>query len=284
MLTEIKKIPSYLPKEETFYTGKIWGYISLFLVIVTLVKPFFFLNENQILYIFSSSTQVIAAIYGLIITGYIFLRNELDRKSDKDESLIEVNLLMKSEYFSSIVSISLISLFSIFLCLIVLSIDSYENWFIKDIFINITITGIIITLTKIILFVIKILNPESLEIASNKLRETITKDDSDHLGSLEVFLRNYNQVEYILEKYGDAFSNEPTYDYQKIRNKRIPKAKLVEILFRAEKIDASLREDLIKLISFRNSLIHGTELYLSQLDVTESETTLNLLKQKLGVK
>ena len=45
------------------------------------LHPLLELSENQALYTFSSESQVIAAIYGLTITGYIFLRNQQDRVS-----------------------------------------------------------------------------------------------------------------------------------------------------------------------------------------------------------
>jgi hypothetical protein len=48
------------------------------------------LDENQILYLFSISAQVIAAIYGLTLTGFIFLRNELSREEFEDETLVDL--------------------------------------------------------------------------------------------------------------------------------------------------------------------------------------------------
>lgn len=38
------------------------------------------LNENKVLYLFSTTGQVIAAVYGLTLTGFIFFRNELSRE------------------------------------------------------------------------------------------------------------------------------------------------------------------------------------------------------------
>ncbi|TKT86540.1 hypothetical protein [Dyadobacter frigoris] len=141
---------------------------------------------------------------------------------------------------------------------------------------------IITNLILIITFVIKILNPNSLELASNRLRELTSKNESDKKGSLEDFLKNYNQIEYILEKYGTAFSNNDLQDYDTFR-RRIAKSKLVNILFKEEKIDYNLRNNLIKLISFRNSIIHGSELFVSKDDVELSESILNQLKSILQI-
>jgi hypothetical protein len=66
---------------------------------------------------------------------------------------------------------------------------------------------ILTELIIVVKFVIKILNPSSLELASNKLREFTAKDKSNESGSLEDFLKHYNQIEYILDKYGSSFLN-----------------------------------------------------------------------------
>jgi hypothetical protein len=49
----------------------------------------FSLNENQVLYLFSASAQVLAAIYGLTLTGLVLLRSELSREESEDETLSE---------------------------------------------------------------------------------------------------------------------------------------------------------------------------------------------------
>jgi hypothetical protein len=42
----------------------------------------FELTENQIMYLYSTSAQVLAAVYGLTLTGYIFLRGDLNREAE----------------------------------------------------------------------------------------------------------------------------------------------------------------------------------------------------------
>jgi len=279
----LKRLQEKLLEKSIISNFGIWAVLSSVSVLAYYVYPIFQLNENQILYLFSAAPQVIAAIYGLIVTGYIFLRNELDRKADKDESFEEIVLLLKTEYFDSIVSISLVTLLSISLCFLVTVAETGKNSEIVNILINLSIPTIITELILIISFVIKILNPNSLEIASNKLREITTKNNSDNKGSLEDFLKNYNHLEYILEKYGTAFSNTEFQDYDSIQRKRIAKSKLVNILYNEGKIDLSLKNNLIELISFRNSLIHGTTLFVSQKDVERSEYVLDKLKEILQV-
>lgn len=283
MLDKLKTLQTWFIEKKAISNFKIWVSLTTATILFYYIYPIFSLNENQILYLFSAASQVIAAIYGLIVTGYIFLRNELDRKVDKDESFEEIVSLLKTDYFGSIVSISIVTFISIVLCFLVTVAETGKNREIVNLLINLSIPTIITELILIISFVIKILNPNSLEIASNKLREITTKNESDNKGSLEDFLKNFNQIEYILEKYGTAFTNTEFQDYDSIRRKRIAKSKLVNILYKEQKIDSMLRNNLIELISFRNSLIHGTDLFVSKEDVVLSEQVLNQLKEILGI-
>lgn len=58
--------------------------------------PVLRLNENQILYLFSTSAQVLAGIYGLTLTGFIFFRNELSREEFDDDTLTDAVESLKS--------------------------------------------------------------------------------------------------------------------------------------------------------------------------------------------
>lgn len=281
------KNPDYrksLIKTSTIINIIIWLTLTSIGLSVYYTSPIFHLDENQILYLFSAASQVVAAIYGLIITGYIFLRNELDRKADKDDSYEEIVSRLKTEYFGSIITISIVTLLSIALCFLVIVDATGLKTNFLDILINISVSVILTELILIVSFVIKILNPKSLEIASDKLRAETIINEGGEKGSIESFLNNFNQIEYILAKYGTAITNPELTDYESVKKKRISNPKLVKILFNDERIDSSLKNDLIKLISFRNSVIHGTNLFISKQDVDLSKDILNKLKNSLGVR
>lgn len=283
MIDKLRQFQSLVVTKNAGQNLMVWLILTFISIIIYWIKPLFTLNENQILYLFSSASQVIAAIFGLIITGYIFLRNELDRKADKDETLEEVILLLKSEYFGSIIGISITTIVSIALCFLTIVAETHDFRTLLSYLINISVATILTTLFIIVSFVIRILNPKSIEIASNKLREKTTQDKANESGSLEEFLKNFNQIDYILEKYGTTLLYSDVTDYESAKRKRVAKTKLVYILFNEQKIDNDLKNNLIELISLRNSLVHGTDLYVSVRDVQLSEELLTRLKNSLGV-
>lgn len=262
----------------------IWCLLSIVSLLFYYFYPLFILNEDQILYMFSSASQIIGALYGLIITGYIFLRTELEGKVDKDETYKEIIALMKTEYFRSIVIISIGAFASGILCFIVMGDESRKSGQFFNYLLNFSIPTIITTLIIIVLFVIKILNPRSLELASNKLRDITTRDNQNEKGSLEEFLRTYNKIEIILDKYGVSLLSFNTNGSDSFINKKVTRTKVVEILFKENKISLSLKNKLLKLISFRNSLIHGSSLVLSTGDVEFAEEILEQLESSLQQK
>src|ERR1044072_6288048 len=83
------------------------------------------LNETQIMYLFSTSSQVIAAIYGLTLTGFIFFRNELNREEFDDETLADAVETLKARYFVLLVFITAL----VTLTLLLLNLEiSYERY------------------------------------------------------------------------------------------------------------------------------------------------------------
>lgn len=266
----------------------IWLVISITLTLIGVANPIFVLNENQILYYFSAAAQVIAAIYGLTVTGYIFFRNELDRKSSDDESLEEITSYLKSNYHSEIKYISISAMLSIVLSLCVILSEFYSIRGIVIASINFASSLVVIVLAMVANFVINILNPNSFEEISKKIKTETDYGGSNEKGSLEEFLKHYNAIEDILEKYGNAISNEriqTTFDPTAIKYKRtIAKAQLVRILYQAEKIHEDLRDRLIKLISFRNALIHGRELNVTKGDIDGISAIHEDLNQALNTR
>lgn len=109
------------------------------------------------------------------------------------------------------------------------------------------------------------------------------QDKANESGSLEEFLKSFNQIDYLLEKYGTTLLHSDVSDYESAKRKRVAKTKLVYILFNERKIDEDLKNNFIELISLRNSLVHRTDLYVSVRDVQLSEELLNRLKNSLEV-
>ena len=245
--------------------------------------PVLRLNENQILYLFSTSAQVLAGIYGLTLTGFIFFRNELSREEFDDDTLTDAVESLKSRYYSLLVFITCFSIFTLFISNIAISIESSEYRELNTIIINIAQTAYVVNLLVIGYFIFDVIAPKRIERASKSLKQEVDPDiKTSETGSLEEILKNFNQIEYILQKYGNAFQKDSSNAYRKSR-RRFSNFKLAEIIFRSGKINEELFGKIANLVKLRNSIVHGAEPVVSSKMVHASKEILVELSNSLNV-
>ncbi len=248
---------------------------------VGIENPIFVLNENQTLYLYSTTSQVLSAIYGLTLTGFIFFRNELSREEFDDETLIQAVESLKERYFNVLIFVTALSIFTILMCSLVISAETLEIYSFKAILMNTSQVSFIVSLAVIAYFIFDVLAPKRIEKASKNIQDKFDPYYSaERQGSLEEFLKNYNQLESIIQKYGQAYqSNEIVSEFR--ARKRISNVRLAEFILRAERIDNSLYEKIRNLISLRNSIIHGAEPVVSRDMVEQSKDVLYALSEAL---
>ncbi|HDR9278227.1 TPA: hypothetical protein QDB24_006397, partial [Burkholderia vietnamiensis] len=247
-------------------------------------SPWILLNENQVLYLFSTSSQVLASIYGLTLTAFIFFRNELSREESEDDTLSDAVENLKKRYFTLLLFITGITLTSIFLSNIAMSLESTEGNYRNVFAINVAQSAFIISLLVISYFIFDVASPKKIELVSARLQDSIDPSrGEERKGSLEEFLRNFNEIENILLKYSENYSASAVYqtapsEYSQKKFRRISNTRLAEILFRSERITKNLFLKLRELITLRNSIIHGAEPTVSEGIVQTSANALRELK------
>ena len=244
-------------------------------------SPIFLLNENQVLYLFSTSAQVLAGVYGLTLTGFIFFRNELSREEFEDETLVEAIESLKSRYFTLLMFVTFSSVESLLLSNLAISYES-AGTLLGTIIINSAQSAFIITLLAVTYFIYEVVSPKRIERESKKLQEQVDPEREDaEKGSLEEFLKNYNQIEAIIAKYGSRYQTVSTVEYSSRPRRYISNSKMAEFLFRNGQIGESLYGELKALITLRNSIIHGAEPIVSTRVVRNSSIILDELRKVL---
>ena len=247
--------------------------------------PLLILNENQILYLYSTSAQVLAGIYGLTLTGFIFFRNELSREEFEDNTLTDAVESLKNRYFKILIFITCISVITLFLSNLVISLENNSKSIFTIITMNVGQSFFIVTLIVISYFIYDVIAPRRIEKESKFIQHQIDPSfDENQQGSLEDFLINYNSIESILQKYGRVYQskNESEYRLNKSR-RRISNVRLAEFILQSEKISRNLFEDIRNLITLRNTIIHGAEPVVSEKMVTLSKNILEELSESLKI-
>jgi hypothetical protein len=241
------------------------------------------LNENQVLYLFSTTGQVIAAIYGLTLTGFIFFRNELSRQEFEDETLAEAVDALKARYFVLLVFITSLVILTILLSNLAIAREATGATFWNAAIINTGQSAFITSLLAVTYFVFDVISPRRIENASRRLQDEVDPSRSEETkGSLEEFLTNYNQIEALLNLGGFPYQKSIAIAAERSRPRYMSNTRMAEMLFRNERIDQSLFAHLRELITLRNSIIHGAEPIVSQNAVAMSRDVLQRLRDAIG--
>lgn len=255
---------------------------SISFSLIGLNFPAFTINENQTLYLFSTSAQVLAGIYGLTLTGFIFFRNELSREELDDTSLADAIDVLKLRYFKLLTFISLHTVITISFCNLVIVTVSSGNRIASTILMNTAQSSYIINLIVITYFIFDVLTPKKIERASQKLQSEIdTNLNTEKDGDLRQFLENYNRIQSIIFDNSKIFkentSLSDSFDSRKIQSVNMTKA-----LFNMNNIDSKLFNDVRSLTKLRNAIVHGASPKVSQSMVDRSQEILNEISTRFN--
>lgn len=228
-------------------------------ILISFKKPLFLLDQNQILYLFSASAQVLAAAYGLVLTAFSFIQKSIEKKGAMDPDLEGIWDRMTQKCFKMLIYISIMTFLSIVLCMITMS--SHDAGIVCKLLINVSIVFVVNDLFLIIKFVIKIANPKWDDVIRGEIiKESggsgVKSDGSGNNNSVQLFLAYFQKIEKALEKASEPFINNMEYPKSKFMSKR----KIVMILLNNGyfKDDSGIGAKIFDLIPFRNSLVHSS--------------------------
>jgi len=241
------------------------------------------LNENQVLYLFSTSAQVVAGIYGLTLTGFIFFRNELTREALEVDTLVQAVESLKQRYFTLLLFITTFAGLTLLVSNLAISYEAILGANGRNaLFINVGQSAFVTTLLAIAYFVFDVIYPNRIEVENRWLQDQVDPTRSEQRkGSLEDFVRNYNRIEVLLLDAGRPYQEKTSNSHEPRIPRRMSNARLAEFLFRSERIGKDLFHRLQDLITLRNSIIHGAEPAVSQEIVDASARVLADLETSL---
>lgn len=148
--------------------------IATFLSIILSWKfTIFVLNENQLLYLFSAMAQVIAGVFGLTLTAYVFFADKFRESTSGDDTLYDATVTLLKRYFYILAMLAIVCGTVIALCIFGI-IDLY-NWMkVYSFIINETVLLFIVGIVAILAFGAILLDPEKLDKALQYNENSIT--------------------------------------------------------------------------------------------------------------
>lgn len=211
------------------------------------------LNENQILYFYSSMAQIVGSLMGIIIAGYSLI----DSKRNKNE--FEGNTVeddISKEQFLALVWIIFICLLTIILCFIVLVTYDKGNFIVSFAMIQVVINFIflMIGLIKFIVY----LNPDVSNKINSKNKAVIDKNNG--IEKFTEFVTQYNLFQNSIENLANNLNNNQK-NINKYRNNS-NRSKLVDSIYCLYCNEIILNRGvaiLNNIRQYRNMLIHGID-------------------------
>ena len=223
----------------------------------------FELNENQLLYLFSTMAQVTGGLFGLTLTAYIFFVDKFKESTRGDDVLYDATMSILDRYFCNLSWIGIMCGVVIFLC--VFGIIDMHNWLIIYPFvINQGVILFIFLMILILAFGIALLDPNKLDKEVKRLKNDVEKhykSGASKEGDFREFLKSYNLLEHLIINFAEACLSENKrflYDYkpQIIQS--------LKVLTKSEIINYVLVNEINELRMYRNALVHGIDFSIAQ--------------------
>ena len=158
--------------------------------------------------VLTTSAEVVAGLYGLTLTGYIFFLDRLQQKADDDELLEDIITLLKKRYHNMVLILSL-TCFSVILLAFSFVIYNVESNLLPDYMHRFwgfeALFMVFVALIFNIYFVITVVDPDKIPRASLLYKQKLSSGENE-FGSLQEFLQDYEDIEHLLMEKGQGLA------------------------------------------------------------------------------
>ena len=240
---------------------------SLTLVnIIMCILPYslFYLNENQLLYLFSTMAQVIGGIFGLTLTAFVFFVEKFKEYARIDDTYYEATNSLLNRYFHMLIIIAVICGGTLLFCISgIIALHNLESVF--PFIINESVFLFAIGIAAILIFGIVLLDPDKLDKETTKMKkgaeEYYKTNSDDDTGSFDDFLKTYNLLEQLIISFAKLLVTNDNQYFKGYRPQIIQSLKVLSI---NEIVNSKLSAEINELRIYRNGLVHGTDFNVSK--------------------
>ena len=249
------------------------------LVIVDCIFPLIEYAPDAVSSVMSTSSEVLAGLYGITLTGYIFFADRFKDTSEEDESLYDAVQALLIRYNHLAGFISLMCLFCIVLAEgivlygtnTLLSPGLYRFW------VNETLLLCFCTFDLILYFIISVLDPHKIKRISSHKKSAISEDQTS--GDPEEFMAVWREIEENLFALREELISRMRF----IPGASKSKPQLVqtlEVLRNYGRINHALWRKLDKLRQYHNLSLHDVNMAVSQEMCDLAKDVLSELERK----
>lgn len=172
--------------------------LAQILIFVDLFHPFIELEVDAVSSVMSTCSEVVAGLYGITLTGYIFFADRFQNTSKEDESLYDIVQALLIRYNRMAGVISLMTLICIVFCegIVLYGYNTVLPDLVWRFLVDETLLFFFWTFNIILYFVISVLDPMKIDRISTQKKGKLSGDTQ--LGDLQEFLSDYSAIEKLL--------------------------------------------------------------------------------------
>jgi len=268
-----------------FFGIMIVGVISALaqmLLVLDCFFPVLILEPDAVSSVMSTCSEVIAGLYGITLTGYIFFADRFQNTSKEDESLYDIvqALLIRYNHLAGFIAV---------LCLVCIVLGEgivlYGNNtlmppMVYRLLINETLLFFFCTFNFILYFVISVLDPQKISRISSQKKESISDDKEN--GDLNQFLADYSVIEKLLMEQLEKMLTTSRFIPNPRKGNRPQMVATLETLRNYSHISYGLWRKLERLRQYHNVTLHDPNLRVSREICELAKEVKQELEEKRG--
>lgn len=212
--------------------------------------------------VMSTCSEVLAGLYGITLTGYIFFADRFQDTSSSDESLYDAvqALLIRYNHMAGFISVLCLLCIVMAESIVLYSSNALLPGFLYRLWVNETLLLSVCTFEFILYFVISVLDPHKVNRISSQTREKLSEDKTQ--GDAEEFMAVWGEIEKNLYALRDELISQMRF-IPGVRGK--PQlVQTLETLRNYGRINHGLWRKLEKLRKYHNLSLHDINAAVSQ--------------------
>ena len=249
------------------------------LVIVDCIFPLIEYAPDAVSSVMSTSSEVLAGLYGITLTGYIFFADRFKDTSEEDESLYDAVQALLIRYNHLAGFISMMCLFCIVLAegIVLYGTNTLLSPRLYRFWVNETLLLCFCTFDLILYFIISVLDPHKIKRISSHKKSAISEDQTS--GDPEEFMAVWREIEENLFALREELISRMRF-IPGASKSRPQLVQTLEVLRNYGRINHGLWRKLDKLRQYHNLSLHDVNMAVSQEMCDLAKDVLSELERK----
>lgn len=250
------------------------------LVILDCFFPLIEYAPDAVSSVMSTCSEVLAGLYGITLTGYIFFADRFKDTSQEDESLYDAvqALLIRYNHLAGFISLMCLVCTVLAEGIVLYGTNTLLTQGLYRFWINETLLLCFCTFDLILYFVISVLDPHKIKRISSQKKAKISEDTTT--GDVEEFMAVWGEIEENLLALREELISKMRFIPGANAKGKPQMVQTLEVLRNYGRINMTLWRKLDKLRQYHNHSLHDINMAVSQEMCDLAKNVLEELEHK----